>query len=47
MLFGTFLLIAITYWPLNALYECIWPPKETKPADTTAEDGSEGSKEKD
>ena len=28
MFFGTFFLIFITYWPLNALYELIVPPKE-------------------
>ena len=37
MLFGTFFLIFITYWPLNALYELAFPPKETKPLDTTPE----------
>jgi hypothetical protein len=29
MFFGTFVLIFITYWPLNALYELVFPPKET------------------
>merc|ERR1719213_1235236 len=43
MLFGTFFLIFITYWPLNALYQLAYPPKETKPADTTAEEAEEGS----
>jgi hypothetical protein len=28
MFFGTFLLIIATYWPLNALYELVFPPKE-------------------
>lgn len=35
MFFGTFFLIFITYWPLNALYELIVPPKEMKKADLT------------
>ena len=35
MLFGTFLLIFLTYWPLNALYECIFPPKETVASDSS------------
>merc|ERR1719213_755479 len=43
MLFGSFFLIFITYWPLNALYELASPPKETMPADTTAEEAEEGS----
>jgi len=30
MLSGTFLLIFLTYWPLNFLYESISPPRETK-----------------
>lgn len=30
MFFGTFVLIFITYWPLNALYELVFPPKEVK-----------------
>lgn len=33
MFFGTFVLIFITYWPLNALYELVFPPKETKAMD--------------
>lgn len=33
MLFGTFFLIFITYWPLNFIYELIVPPKETKKLD--------------
>lgn len=37
MLFGTFLLIFITYWPLNALMELIFPPKETKSMDLRPE----------
>lgn len=45
MLFGTFFLIFITYWPLNALYELAFPPKETKPLDITAEDGEDRSSE--
>jgi hypothetical protein len=35
MFFGTFFLIFITYWPLNALYELVVPPKEMKAADLT------------
>jgi hypothetical protein len=35
MLFGTFFLIFITYWPLNALYELCFPPKEVKAMDLT------------
>lgn len=35
MLFGSFFLIFITYWPLNALYELAVPPKETAAADLT------------
>jgi len=35
MFFGTFFLIFITYWPLNALYELVVPPKEMKKADLT------------
>lgn len=46
MLFGTFFLIFITYWPLNALYELAYPPKETQPADSTPEEGDERSPEK-
>jgi len=38
MFFGTFVLIFITYWPLNALYECISPPKETVKMDLTPDD---------
>jgi len=38
MYFGTFFLIFITYWPLNALYECISPPKETKKMDLAPDD---------
>jgi hypothetical protein len=34
MLFGTFFLIFVTYWPLNFIYELIVPPKETKKMDT-------------
>jgi len=30
MFFGTFILIFITYWPLNFLYELVFPEKETK-----------------
>ena len=37
MLFGTFLLIFLTYWPLNALYECLFPPKQTIAADGSPE----------
>jgi len=41
--FGTLLLIAITYIPLNFLYELIFPPKETKkldlePSESASED---------
>jgi hypothetical protein len=38
MLFGTFLLIFLTYWPLNALYECLFPPKKTIAADGSPEE---------
>lgn len=44
MLFGTFILIFATYWPLNALYELAFPPKETKPLDITPEEGDEKEK---
>ena len=37
MFFGTFVIIYATYWPLNALYELIFPPKETKAADLSPE----------
>ena len=32
MFFGTFLLIFITYWPLNAFMEALFPPVESKKA---------------
>jgi len=35
MYFGSFVLIFLTYIPLNALLELIIPPKETKAADLT------------
>jgi hypothetical protein len=38
MFFGTFFLIYATYWPLNALYECIVPPKEVQAMDIGEED---------
>jgi len=38
MFFGTFVLIFATYWPLNALYELVFPPKEHKAADLEEED---------
>lgn len=44
MFFGTFVLIFITYWPLNWLYELVFPPKETKAMDL-APDGEEMEKE--
>ena len=37
MFFGCFFLIFITYWPLNALYELIFPPQETKAMDLEEE----------
>lgn len=37
MLFGTLLLIFLTYWVLNAIYELIFPPKETKAHETKSE----------
>lgn len=37
MFFGTFVLIFLTYWPLNALYELVFPPKETKAMDLSPE----------
>ena len=37
MFFGTFVLIYATYWPLNAIYECIFPPKEVKAMDLNPE----------
>lgn len=33
MFFGTFLLIFITYWPLNAFMEALFPPVESKKAE--------------
>jgi hypothetical protein len=42
MFFGTFLIIAITYWPLNALYELVFPPKELKRMDLDMEEGEMG-----
>jgi len=33
MFFGTFVLIFATYWPLNALYELLIPPKEYQKMD--------------
>ena len=33
MFFGTFVLIFMTYWPLNWMYELVFPPKETKAMD--------------
>jgi hypothetical protein len=44
MFFGTFVLIFITYWPLNWLYELVFPPKETKAMDL-APDGEEMEKQ--
>lgn len=44
MFFGTFVLIYATYWPLNALYELIFPPKETKAMDLSP-DGEEEQKD--
>jgi hypothetical protein len=44
MFFGTFVLIFITYWPLNWLYELVFPPKETK-AMNLAPDGEEMNKQ--
>lgn len=38
MFFGTFLIIFLTYWPLNALYELVFPPKETKAMDLEDEE---------
>jgi len=38
MFFGTFFLIFITYWPLNALAECISPPKEIVKMDLSPDD---------
>jgi hypothetical protein len=38
MFFGTFVLIFVTYWPLNALYELVFPPKEHKAMDLEEED---------
>lgn len=37
MFFGTFVLIYATYWPLNALYELVFPPKETQAMDLSPE----------
>lgn len=37
MFFGTFVLIFITYWPLNWLYELVFPPKEYKKMDLDEE----------
>ena len=37
MFFGTFVLIYATYWPLNALYECVVPEKETQAMDLSEE----------
>jgi len=37
MFFGTFVLIFITYWPLNWLYELVFPPKEVKAMDLAPE----------
>mmetsp|Transcript_12709 Transcript_12709/g.21410 ORF Transcript_12709/g.21410 Transcript_12709/m.21410 type:complete len:384 (-) Transcript_12709:73-1224(-) len=34
MLFGTFFLIFATYYPLNFMYELVFPPKETKKLET-------------
>lgn len=37
MFFGTIALIFLTYWPLNALYELVFPPKEIKAMDLSPE----------
>ena len=37
MFFGTFILVLATYIPLNLLYECAFPPKETKKLELVAE----------
>lgn len=40
MFFGTFVIIILTYWPLNFLYELVFPPKEVKALEL-APDGEE------
>ena len=43
MFFGTFILIFITYWPLNAFLELLYPPVEVKKAEINdIADGDEG-----
>jgi hypothetical protein len=43
MFFGTYILIFVTYWPLNAFIELLYPPVETKKADINdIPDGDEG-----
>ena len=49
MFFGTFILVLATYIPLNLLYECVFPPKETKKMELVAEpdqDDGAGKKKK-
>lgn len=41
MFFGTLVIIFLTYWPLNWVYELIFPPKETKHMDLSPEGESE------
>ena len=46
MFFGTFVLVLATYIPLNLLYECVFPPKETQKMELVAEPVDDDKKKK-